>query len=388
VSRSYWAWWPGGSTSAAAIRLTRRCCVVAAAIAVWALGPAASLGQAADKPPKAATPIITNVHPAGQHHHPDRRPLRHPHQPRQTARLLGPGAGYATPNGSRPVRQLQRQLALAGDHPGPIDGRFGPLTKAAVIHFQTAHDLPADGTVGPLTTAALRAGHRAFAPGAGYHSASGSSAVRVLQRRLARHGFDPGPIDGRYGPLTMRAVARFQHAHHLAITGIAGAHTRTVLTGLTQPHHHQTSSPVGASIISHPPLDRQQNLPAPAPAGPADTSVHVPALPITPVLLGFAALGMFAVTVSYTRTRTRARTLPSSGGRTGSRQPGVRMTNDDPPDHEPPPLPITAPPPLPLIAPPHTRSGNQPSHRLREPQPHRANINHPTRTQINPGGRS
>ena len=31
----------------------------------------------------------------------------------------------------------------------------------------------------------------------------------------------------------MRAVARFQHAHHLTITGIADAHTRTVLTGLT-----------------------------------------------------------------------------------------------------------------------------------------------------------
>jgi peptidoglycan hydrolase-like protein with peptidoglycan-binding domain len=379
VSRSHWAWWPSGASSAA-IRLTRRCCFVAAAVAVWALGPASSLGQAADSPPStAATSIIKYHATADLHQHSVVGPLRHHRPPEQTsgARLLRPGAGYASRNGSRPVGQLQRQLARAGDHPGPLDGRFGPLTAAAVIRFQTAHGLPVDGIVGPLTAGALRAGHRALAPGAGYRTVSGSPAVRVLQRHLARRGFDPGQIDGRYGPLTMHAVARFQRAHHLTITGIAGVHTRALLIGLTQ-QRHPTSSPVGAPVVVHPPRERQQLPLAPA-AGPADTSVHVPALPITPVLLGFAALGLLAITISYTRTRRRVRKLTGTGSHAPSRQPGVHMTSDDPRDREPPPLP--------LVRLPRTESGKLHRRRLRKREPHGAGIKRSARAQINPGGR-
>ncbi len=52
---------------------------------------------------------------------------------------------------------LQAQLNLAGTDPGPLqlDGRFGPLTDAAVRDFQDSAGLTIDGTVGPLTWAAL-----------------------------------------------------------------------------------------------------------------------------------------------------------------------------------------------------------------------------------------
>lgn len=378
MSRSlHWAWWPGGASAAA--RLTRRCCFVAAAVAVWMLGPASSLGQAADTPPAATTPIIINPY-VGQHHHPTTtRPRRHHNPPGLTsgaARVLGPGAGYTTPHGSRLVRQLQHQLAVAGDRPGPLDGRFGPLTEAAVVRFQVAHGLPADGIAGPLTRAALHDGHRALSPGAGYASASGSPAVRILQRRLARHGFDPGQPDGRYGPRTMRAVARFQHAHHLTTTGIAGADTRMVLIGLNQ-QHHRKSARVGAPVVSHPPSERQQ-LPLAPPARPADTSVPVPALPMTQVLLGFAALGLLAVTVSYMRTRRRVRNMAATGGRRSSRQPGVRMTSDDTRGCEPPPLP--------LAGSPHPASGNVPRRRLHKREPHGGGINRSATAQTGPGG--
>jgi len=55
----------------------------------------------------------------------------------------------------------------------------------------------------------------ALLPGAGYQQPTGSGHVRALQRRLARLGFAAGPIDGRYGPLTTRAVDRFQHSRGL-----------------------------------------------------------------------------------------------------------------------------------------------------------------------------
>jgi peptidoglycan hydrolase-like protein with peptidoglycan-binding domain len=38
-----------------------------------------------------------------------------------------------------------------------IDGDFGKATHAAVIQFQTEHQLEADGIVGPLTRTALKA---------------------------------------------------------------------------------------------------------------------------------------------------------------------------------------------------------------------------------------
>ena len=68
-----------------------------------------------------------------------------------SAGLLAPGAGYASPKGSQPVRDVQRLLRRLGDAPGPIDGLYGPLTAGAVQRFQEAHALAVDGVVGPQT---------------------------------------------------------------------------------------------------------------------------------------------------------------------------------------------------------------------------------------------
>jgi hypothetical protein len=47
---------------------------------------------------------------------------------------------------------------------------------------------------------------------------SGSLAAQV-QARLAREGYDPGPIDGIIGPQTRDAIAAFQSDHGLPVTG-------------------------------------------------------------------------------------------------------------------------------------------------------------------------
>jgi len=49
--------------------------------------------------------------------------------------------------------------------------------------------------------------------------------VKRLQRLLAQHGFDPGPIDGVFGKATQTAVEGAQAAHGLEIDGIAGPKT-------------------------------------------------------------------------------------------------------------------------------------------------------------------
>src|SRR5687768_7042407 len=60
---------------------------------------------------------------------------------------------------------------------------------------------------------------------------SKGQAVRELQQALAKDGFNPGPIDGDFGPLTRGAVLAYQRANHLAVDGIVGPQTWGSLRG-------------------------------------------------------------------------------------------------------------------------------------------------------------
>ena len=142
--------------------------------------------------------------------------------------LVALGAGYDKPAEAERVRALQRRLRTLGHRPGPIDGRYGPLTEAAVERFQSARGLPVDGIVGPLTRRALRR-VPPMVRGEGYGRVGGSERVRVLQRRLQRLGLEPGPIDGLYGPSTAAAVRRVQRAGKLSPDGIVDVRTLRVL---------------------------------------------------------------------------------------------------------------------------------------------------------------
>jgi peptidoglycan hydrolase-like protein with peptidoglycan-binding domain len=74
------------------------------------------------------------------------------------------GTGYASPHGSRRVREVQRRLRHRGYRPGPVDGRFGPRTRASVLWFQLKHGLPRTGRVGARTLATLRTRHHQAPP--------------------------------------------------------------------------------------------------------------------------------------------------------------------------------------------------------------------------------
>jgi peptidoglycan hydrolase-like protein with peptidoglycan-binding domain/DNA invertase Pin-like site-specific DNA recombinase len=157
-------------------------------------------------------------------------PARAAQAPTAESGLLTSGDGYAQPRGSTRVRALQRRLRTLGLRPGPVDGLFGPRTKAAVESFQNAVGLQVDGIIGPHTRHALR---RASAPllgrGTGYGEPGGSLQVRRLQRQLRRLDLRPGPIDGLYGPRTTAAVARFQRARHRTPDGVAWFRTRRAI---------------------------------------------------------------------------------------------------------------------------------------------------------------
>ncbi len=140
------------------------------------------------------------------------------------------------------VLALQRALAAAGFNPHGLDGKFGPKTEAALKAFQRAAGITVDGKAGPQTWRALETrGAAPKAPAAPTTTPPAGAShptlrqgdlgedVRQLQTLLERHGIDTGGADGRFGPMTQRAVVAFQKAHGLGGSGLVGPRTWAAL---------------------------------------------------------------------------------------------------------------------------------------------------------------
>ncbi len=77
------------------------------------------------------------------------RPVAPGGEPRREATLS------VGPSRLDPIRQAQQRLQAAGFDPGPIDGRLGARTKAALRQYQGANGLPVTGKPDDATQAAL-----------------------------------------------------------------------------------------------------------------------------------------------------------------------------------------------------------------------------------------
>jgi len=130
------------------------------------------------------------------------------------------------------VRTVQYLLTHHGTPVG-VDGIFGPGTKAAVEAFQTAKGLAADGIVGNQTWVALVVQ---------VSSGNNGAAVSGAQGQLRSQGWRV-PLDGAFGPATLRAVRDFQTARGLAVDGVVGQATWHALVA----HFKHLSSPEASS---------------------------------------------------------------------------------------------------------------------------------------------
>lgn len=149
------------------------------------------------------------------------------------------------------VTQIQDRLRELRYFDRSSTGFFGSITEEAVRRFQRDFRLVVDGIVGPQTEAALFDRPVTSTPITPNFPDSEPLAfgdplpnvlqrgdrgpvVRRLQERLREQGFNPGPIDGIFGPQTERAVRDFQRARNLFVDGIAGRQTLTALRLTTQ----------------------------------------------------------------------------------------------------------------------------------------------------------
>lgn len=143
------------------------------------------------------------------------------------------------------VKSLNEMLVEA-DFDAPNSSRFASKTHSAVRAYQESRRLTVDGIVGLQTWTALLKDLPAIpASGASpfkieskptprrplVESGDEGPVVEELQRRLDDEGFDPGEIDGIFGPKTKSSVIAFQKSNGLEVDGIVGPQTwRALLT--------------------------------------------------------------------------------------------------------------------------------------------------------------
>ena len=131
---------------------------------------------------------------------------------------------------------IQRFLSDNGFNPGPIDGKSGSKTKAAIKAFQTKNGLLSDGIVGNRTKSAMRAYTGCSIENtckARNNTSAKLDSVEDIQTYLSNNGFNPGIIDGKIGSYTREAIKAFQRKVGLIPDGVVGNRTKAEMRSYT-----------------------------------------------------------------------------------------------------------------------------------------------------------
>lgn len=112
--------------------------------------------------------------------------------------------------------EVQELLAKMDLYAGEADGILGRKSREAVRKFQSLYDLPADGYANPSLLHFMRL---VLSGGAERRDLT-FDEVRELQTILSKGSYYKGPIDGKLGKSTKRAVDLYKKVYGLQSTGI------------------------------------------------------------------------------------------------------------------------------------------------------------------------
>ena len=206
--------------------------------------------------------------------------------------------GLSTGSTGEAVKALQEALISRGiDVKGGADGRFGPMTLAALNEFQRSAGLEVTSSVDEATAIAVGT---TVSPLTGLAKGRFGDDVVRLQEQLIAAGFTPkGGADGHFGPATEAALKAYQEAEGLAVSGIADELTvaRLSSAGQKAPVEEGNESPDGVEKpsegdddASEPSKDVEPETPTLAPeiaelAGVANGSVGAAAKAVQQLLI-------------------------------------------------------------------------------------------------------
>ncbi len=110
------------------------------------------------------------------------------------------------------IKKLQEELKKRGFNPGKIDGKWGKKTEAALKKFKQSQQ-------GAVNAKEQKSFNKV-------------EAIKTLQRKLQKAGFNPGKIDGKMGPKTRNALKKFQKSKGIPPTGTITPQTAMAINKL------------------------------------------------------------------------------------------------------------------------------------------------------------
>ena len=130
------------------------------------------------------------------------------------------------------IEEIQRVLKDLGFYRGVVDGKMGKETRSALMLFQKKNNIDATGKADSKTLNELQKqtyrSKNSSPPLRKKQDSSGQKVsydIKTIQSLLKDAGFYKSEIDGKMGPLTVKAIKRFQKSRNLKESGVMNVKT-------------------------------------------------------------------------------------------------------------------------------------------------------------------